>query len=71
MKFVEFHTIEDQIPYVAGSTISDENCAIFRKFCEDKNAHYYCEEKHEFSLWAAENQALNAGKTLVIYENLS
>lgn len=46
-------------------------CAVVREYCEKNNAHYYARGDEDFSKYEAQREAYEAGKTLVVLDNLS
>lgn len=49
----------------------DAQCAKTRAWCADCKAHYYARPKEDFFTREACQEALNAGKFLVVLDNLS
>jgi len=46
------------------------SCAVV-KWCMENDAHYYAREKHEFIIYEAVHEAKDAGKSVVVVENMS
>jgi hypothetical protein len=44
---------------------------LVASWCEAHGAHYYAKDREDFSLYAAARQAVDAGLTRVVYEDLS
>ena len=49
----------------------EEEVKCINDFISDNNAHYYCKEKHKFSILSAINEAHDLGKSVVLVQNLS
>lgn len=49
----------------------ERECAAVREYCEKNNAHYYARDNEDFSKYEAQREAHEAGKTLVVLDNLS
>jgi len=53
------------------TVIYDELSAAIQIFSDDNDAYYYSEEKHNFFVFMALEQAAKAGKKVAVMENLS
>lgn len=75
MRKVEVITIIELLKELFGDNwhlkSHEETNKAVKAWLVENNAHYYAEEKHKFSPYVGMRQAEEAGKSIVLIENLS
>lgn len=61
----------DTLIYGGVGKYTDEGFALFRTFCEEHNVHFYANSKEDFHMFEAFDEAVRAGATYLMAENLS